>query len=141
MTSAPNSPSIVAQKGAQLACEAHAVALARTPATIEDELVFTIEEIIARENALPKLISLIYKNFSWELFSQALAQSDLSPDSPIARLIGERGKKEAERLLFMIIELVSSVAYNGIILGEPQSMDEMRAPLLAAVRRLLKEEA
>lgn len=132
---------IVAQKGAQLVHESYLSAKQRCPASLEDEIVFTIEALIDREQKTPKIVPLIYKNFSWELISPALALMNPSLDSPIARLIGERGQKKAQMLLFMIIELVSSVAYNAIIMEAPYCMDEMRPPLISAVRRLLKEEA
>lgn len=132
---------IVAQKGALLLHEAYLSAQKRSPASLEDEIVYTIEELLDREQRSPKLISLIYKNFSWQLMSAALAQLSPGSGGAIAKLIAREGREEAERLLFMIMELVSSVAYNGIILEEPQGMAAMRPSLLSAVRRLLKEDA
>jgi AcrR family transcriptional regulator len=128
---------LVAQKGALLIRESNEAAKKRFPKTPEDEIVYTIEEILLREAKEPKLIALIYKNSSWSLLTQALQSRSLDPENPLERLAAARGRKEAERLLFMTVELVSSVAYNAIILEEPEGLDAMRDSLMAAVRRLL----
>jgi AcrR family transcriptional regulator len=130
---------LVAQKGALLLREAYELAKNRFPASLEDEIVYTIEEVLLREEKAPKLITLIYKNFSWDLLTQALSARSFDSDNPLERLAVARGRKEAERLVFMIVELVSSVAYNAIVLEEPEGIGAMRDSLLAAVRRLLAD--
>lgn len=131
---------LVAQKGCLLLKESHQSALRRAPASLEDEIVFTIEEILLREEKTPKLFALMYKNSSWDLIAQAAAPLSLEAGNPLARLVAERGRQESERLLFMITELVSSVAYNALVLGEPDTLDAMRDSLLAAVRRILAKD-
>jgi AcrR family transcriptional regulator len=128
---------LVAQKGRLLLNESYDAAMRRGPASLEDEIVFTIEEILLREEKSPKLIALIYKNSCWDMIGQALASRVLPADNPLERLAEARGRKESERLIFMVAELVSSVAYNAIVLEEPDSLGSMRESLIAAVRRIL----
>jgi AcrR family transcriptional regulator len=128
---------IVAQKGALLVREAYSAALERSPSTLGEEILFTIEEVWRREEKSPKLLTLIYKNSSWSLIAEVMNDEGPPPGSPLARLVAERGRGNAEALMFMVSELVSSVAYNAIVLGEPAGISSMRDHLLAAVARLM----
>jgi AcrR family transcriptional regulator len=128
---------LVAQEGDLLIRESYEAAKKRFPATPEDEIIFTIEEMLLREEKSPRLITLMYKNFSWGLFTQALGSRVFESGNPLERLALAHGRKEAEKLVFMIVELVSSVAYNAIILEEPEGIGAMRDSLIAAVRRIL----
>jgi hypothetical protein len=46
-------------------------------------------------------------------------------------------EKEAELTLFMIFELVGSVCYSSIILGEPEEMDVIKPVLLNKILAIM----
>jgi Transcriptional regulator len=128
---------IVGQKGAALIFDAFASVRKRGEASVAETIALTAAEVLSRLEKAPQMITLFYKNFSWKLILQGLESKTRDDPGPIELLASETGRGEAERLMFMIVELVSSVAYNAIVLGEPEDIDAMRPSLMSALRRLL----
>lgn len=97
-------------------------------------------EYLRRHKPLLKIIS---KNLSWSLLDQTVKQEQSGEIS----LMLERysadmaesgyGEEEAFRILFMIVELISTVCYSAVILEQPAGLDEMKPLLFTAIRRIL----
>ena len=97
-------------------------------------------EYLRRHEPLLKIIS---KNLSWSLLDQTVKEEQSGEIS----LMLERysadmaesgyGEEEAFRILFMIVELISTVCYSAVILEQPAGLDEMKPLLFTAIRRIL----
>jgi hypothetical protein len=96
-----------------------------------------VREVLKKLKAAPELLILIHRNLSWSLISRRLSASEAGGED-CCRLARGRSPEEFRNLSFMILELVFSVAYSSIILGEPTGIDEMEPCLLDAVARLLR---
>ncbi len=102
---------------------------------------FTIEYL--KENRI--ILKLIHKNLSWALFRRAIINPEHYNEMNELFIyftdeLISRGKTydEAKKILFMTIELIGSVCYSSIILGEPASIDEMKPILFSTVRKIIE---
>ena len=95
-----------------------------------------------KENKL--LLGIINKNFSYVIHKN---KSIMEKKAEIDEIIGiflekllERGfsEEEGKITLFMIIELVGSVCYSSIILGEPEDIEVIKPILFKKIRLMLK---
>jgi AcrR family transcriptional regulator len=129
---------IVAGKSADVLREAFQKAANRSPANDTEKILYAVEEIIARFTRDPRLLSLIYKNLSWGMVSK-MTRADGSGglDLGFGRLAEGDTRREFEKKAFIIVELVSSVTYSSIVLGEPCGIGEMKPFILNSVRKLL----
>ncbi|WP_338627354.1 TetR/AcrR family transcriptional regulator [Clostridium baratii] len=111
---------------------------------IEDMVLYFAEYIIDyfKENKL--LLGIINKNFSYVIHKN---KSIMEKKAEIDEIIGiflekllERGfsEEEGKITLFMIIELVGSVCYSSIILGEPEEIEVIKPILFKKIRLMLK---
>lgn len=111
---------------------------------IEDMVLYFTEYIIDyfKENKL--LLGIINKNFSYVIHKN---KSVMEKKAEIDEIIGiflekllERGfsEEEGKITLFMIIELVGSVCYSSIILGEPEEIEVIKPILFKKIRLMLK---
>jgi AcrR family transcriptional regulator len=101
---------------------------------------YLIEDL--KENK--RLLELINKNLSWGVFRNALRDPRnydkmkrardffLDSNKPI-----NMDSDTLEKVVFMIIELISSVCYSSIILNEPDSIDNMKPLLFSVIRKML----
>lgn len=128
---------LVVKEGTKLVAEAFLNARARRPATPDEEILLAVREMLKRLKSSPELLILIHRNLSWSLTSRRLYASEAGGED-CNRLARGRSPEEFRKLSFMILELVFSVAYSSIVLGEPTGIDEMEPCLLDAVARLLK---
>ncbi len=108
-------------------------------------LLFYVDYIIEyfKENKLT--LKLINKNFSWGVYRRAIMQPEQYEE--MSRLVEtfissmkelNMDNEEAEKTLFMIIELTGSVCYSSIILEEPYGIDEMKPALFKSIEKMLK---
>ncbi|QGU94188.1 TetR family transcriptional regulator [Clostridium bovifaecis] len=91
-----------------------------------------------------RLLELINKNLSWGVFRNALRDPRnhdrmeevrsffLDNNKPI-----NMDSDTLEKVVFMIIELVSSVCYSSIILNEPDNIDNMKPLLFNMIKKML----
>lgn len=128
---------LVVREGTRLVAESFLSTRSRHPATPDEEILLAVREMLKRLKASPELLTLIHRNLSWSLASRRLAASEAGGED-CNRLALGRSPGEFRKLSFMILELVFSVAYSSIVLGEPVGIDEMEPCLLDAVARLLK---
>lgn len=98
-------------------------------------------EYLRRHKPLLKIIS---KNLSWSLLDETVREEQ---GDEIRQMLGkysadmaQKGysEEEAFRLLFMIIELISTVCYSAVILEQPAGLDEMKPLLFTTIRRMLE---
>ena len=90
------------------------------------------------------LLKFIAKNLSWGVFKSAL--NTVSEDSDglnfwdlFWKMIPEQSisENEAEIMIFQIIELIGSTAYNVILFDEPVTLDEYMPYLERSVRLIM----
>lgn len=93
-----------------------------------------------------KLLKLIYKNLSWGMYRKAVVETGQYEEMRhTVRLFMENfidastDEDEAEKNLFIIIELVGSVCYSSIILQEPDNIDNMKPVLYKAIKKILSK--
>lgn len=111
---------------------------------IEDMVLYFTEYIIDyfKENKL--LLGIINKNFSYVIHkNKSLMEKKAEIDEIISIFVEkllERGfsEEEGKITLFMIIELVGSVCYSSIILGEPEEIEVIKPILFKKIRLMLK---
>ncbi|MCI8359885.1 MAG: TetR/AcrR family transcriptional regulator [Clostridiales bacterium] len=106
-------------------------------------VVFVADYMIDYLRRHKPLLKIITKNLSWSLLDQTVREAQYED----IRRILERytadmaaagyGEEEAFRLLFMVIELVSTVCYSAVVLEQPAGLDEMKPLLFTAIRRML----
>ena len=98
-----------------------------------------IDALIERLKSDPRLISLFYKNFSWKGIMNSLPREEVR--SPIIeRLSKGRSSRNFEMTSFVILELVFSVLYGSIVLGDASEVEEIKPFLLHSVSRLLAKD-
>lgn len=107
----------------------------------EEKLLYFIDYIILdlEENKL--LLKLMYKNLSWGVVRKAY--KDYKEINEIHHMF-EEGLKDSgleegdiEKIIFIILELVGSVCYSCIILGEPTEMHEMKPILFEMIKKII----
>lgn len=107
----------------------------------ERKLLYFIDFIIEylKENKL--LLKLIYKDLSWGIIKKSY--KDYKEINETFVLFEEGFKdsnlseKDIEKILFMIIELTSSVCYSCIVLNQPTDIDEMKPMLFKTIKKII----
>jgi AcrR family transcriptional regulator len=127
---------IVARESAKVVRDAFVRARLRSPGSPAEEMLYAIEEVLERLSRRPELLALIHRNLSWGILVQTERASE-EAGKDFLRLAQGKPAEDFAKLSFMVLELVSSVAYSSIVLGEPAGIDEMKPYLLDAVQRLL----
>lgn len=111
----------------------------------EDQIIFLVNYTLDELGRHPALLSFISKNLSWGIFHKALLSSEF-PESEIdclslyEMLLANNPQihlKDPEIMLFMIIELASSVSYSTILYGDPISFEELRPYLNMSIRNII----
>lgn len=132
---------IILNKSQYVLSEAINLTISTEYDSFESEVIGFINHIIdyLKENKL--LLKLIHKNLSWGIYRKAYR--DYEEVNIICNMFEEGYKDknltedEIKLKLFLIIELVGSVAYSSIILEEPVYIDEIKETLFDAVRKIL----
>ncbi|WP_307355986.1 TetR/AcrR family transcriptional regulator [Hathewaya limosa] len=110
-----------------------------------DGIIYFTDYIIEYFKANKFILKLINKNFSWGIVKRAF--SDSKQDEQITSLVDKftdniatkgKTKEEAEKTLFIIIELIGAVCYSSIVLREPDDIDSMKPVLFDAIRKILE---
>lgn len=108
----------------------------------ESRIVFIADCIIDQLTEDKQLLGFVAKNLSWSVFKNALklpsdaAQSDYR--TVLAEIIkSEPDIKQAEIMLFLIVELVSSSCYSSILFNEPVPIDELKPYIFRSVRAII----
>ncbi|SHI45835.1 transcriptional regulator, TetR family [Clostridium cavendishii DSM 21758] len=111
----------------------------------EEMVLFYVNYIIELFKDSKLLLKLINKNFSWGIYRREIMKPEEHKEMQqlieiFIKNMKERGMglKEAEITLFMIIELVGTVCYSSIILGEPYEIDEVKPHLCEKIINMLR---
>lgn len=109
--------------------------------------IFIADNIIDQFSENKALLTFISKNLSWAIFKKALSSSG-SDDSidfnkAFYSLIERSGIqfKEPEIMLFMIIELISSISYSAILYSDPLDIDGLKPYLYNTINYIIESHA
>jgi AcrR family transcriptional regulator len=137
---------IVMEKSLDIIKAAYDEVRGLSSANPEDDIVTFIDILVDQLGEDIALLELISKNLSWGLYKRVMSESTRDETlkeiktqfTQSLRDIGA-AEREADKVLFIIIELASSICYSAIILREPAPMAEMKPILLDAVRRIVSK--
>ncbi len=134
---------LIAYKAGQLFADAREALLHREFADFEEQLLAVADYIIERFEQDHGLLQFISKNLSWGIFRSAF-ESTMPDESRqfYDFILKEMEKssvspKEAELMLFTIIELVGSTCYSCILYQQPVSMAEYLPYLHRTIHQML----
>ncbi len=109
--------------------------------------IFIADNVINQFTQNKALLTFISKNLSWAIFKKALT-SNTADDSLDFReayysLIERSGVhfKEPEIMLFMIIELISSISYSAILYNDPLDIDGLKPYLYNTINYIIESHA
>ena len=108
-------------------------------------IIFIINHIVDELNSNQTLLTFISKNLSWGIFKEALTTKVASDDINFKDVYYEMinaediSLEEPEKMLFLIVELVSSTCYSAILYKEPADIDTIKPYLFKTVRAIIKE--
>ena len=108
-----------------------------------DELLFLIDYVIEYFKADPESVKMIQKNLSWSMIGGKLCDESYEVVNHLEeymQFLMQLGyeEKEAYQLIFMILELVSTVSYTSIVLKQPDSIDHLKPMLYATIRKMIE---
>ena len=136
---------IVLRKSSKVLKEAIEVSMNKNFEEFSDIVIFFVDYIIEYLRKDKKLLRLIYKNLSWGIYRKVIAEPlEYNEMKEIAKVFMDNivsetmCTAEAEKILFMIIELTGSVCYSSIILEEPDNIDNMKPVLFKTIRKMLE---
>lgn len=108
------------------------------------EIIYISDYIIEYFKNNKLLLKLMGKNVSFVLFRKAIENDDSPIIKNAVKYFKEKAKDnnldidDTAKTLFIIIELVGSVAYSSIILKEPDDIDHMKPILFKNIRKILE---
>ena len=104
-----------------------------------EELIFLVDYVIEFFKANPSSIKMIQKNLSWSVIGGKLGDDEYEVVNHLSYLISlGYQEQEAYQLIFMILELVSTVCYSSIVLKQPDSIDNLKPMLYTTIRKMIK---
>lgn len=109
-----------------------------------DELIFLIDHVIAYFRQHPEVIKIIQKNLSWSLVGGKLNEDEnyevaahMNSYCDFLETLGYT-RSEAYQLLFMILELVSTLCYTSIVLHQPDDIEQLKPMLFTTIRKMIE---
>lgn len=112
--------------------------------SLEDEVIFLLNDIIEYFRLNKLLLKFLDKNISWGLYENI--NKNYSEDNKVLVIFNhfiekllERGMEveNAKITIYLIFELVGAVTYNSIILNKPANIDFMKPIVFKQVRKML----
>ena len=101
-------------------------------------------QVIAYFCRHPEVIKLIQKNLSWNLVGGKLKEDDnyevavhMNSYCDFLVTLGYT-RNEAYQLLFMILELVSTLCYTAIVLHQPDDIEQLKPMLFTTIRKMIE---
>lgn len=107
-----------------------------------DKLIFFIDYIIEYLNKNKFIFRFLKKDFSWVFYKKLTGQNDQFKEIKVAKerlfenIPTKYTKEELEIVIFMIIELISSITYSSIIKGEPAPIEKVKPLLFDIIRNI-----
>ena len=87
-----------------------------------------------------KLLALIYKNLSWELYEKVISHEEINgvKQTFIQHFVVDDGDSEvAQQRLFIIVSMVGAVCYNSIVLETPYEIDSVKPELYRSIKQII----
>lgn len=113
------------------------------PETVEDGIIYLVENIVDQFTEEPEILRFISKNLSWGIFSN-IRITDLNNrncmdlfDSILEK--SDKTYRQKELMIYMIVELVNATCYNVILNQAPVTVEKLKKDLFLAVRGILRQ--
>lgn len=108
-----------------------------------DKFLFFLEYIIDYLSKNRVLFRFLKKDFSWVFYKKITENDQLveikkAKEMFLKNLNTNYSQEELEMVIFMILELVSSLTYSSIVNSEPAPIEKVKPLLLATVRKILE---
>lgn len=111
-----------------------------------DALIFVTDYILEYLKRNKVLLRILHKNLSVSLYKRVLKdEKNYRELTQVLELYAAKmhedygySYQESMRLLFIILEMVSSIAYSTIIENEPENIDEIRPLLFLSIRKMIR---
>lgn len=135
---------LIVKKSYELLMESYLYTKKMKIDSYSDRILFFINHIIDLLSENRILLKLLHKNLSWGMFNQAVDNKVITKivDDLIHELYSEKesndlSEEDFYKVLFMVIELTSSVCYHAIIEGKPANIAEMKPLLLNMIKKVI----
>lgn len=135
---------LVRKKAAQI-FEKTQIALRQSDITeFKEKIIFMVDNILNQLSENKVLLRFVSKNLSWGIFRHAIAgmsvDKGLNAEDFVEELFQETDKefRNPEVLIFMIVELVNSTAYNVILYKQPMELPELKEALYPIIRQMIQ---
>lgn len=134
---------LVSHKSSQLFQKAAQALEQSDVKTMEDKIIFMVDNLINQLNENRSLLHFISKNLSWGIFKNAMTtrtcQGDVNFRDIYEQMLRDTDVqlKDPEIMLFMIVELVSSTCYSAILYEEPVGLKELKPYLYDTIRTII----
>ncbi len=108
-----------------------------------DKFLFFLEYIIDYLSKNRVLFRFLKKDFSWVFYKKITENDQLveikkAKEMFLKNLNTNYSQEELEMVIFMILELVSSLTYSSIVNSEPAPIEKVKPLLLATIRKILE---
>ncbi|WAM34297.1 TetR/AcrR family transcriptional regulator [Caldicellulosiruptor morganii] len=108
-----------------------------------DKLICFMEYIIDYLSKNKYLFRFLKKDFSWVFFKKITENEEFSEikaakETFLSNIKTGYSPEELEIVIFMIIELVSSITYSSIVKEEPAPIEKVKPLLLDTIRKILE---
>lgn len=108
-----------------------------------DKFLFFLEYIIDYLSKNRVLFRFLKKDFSWVFYKKITENDQLVEIKKVKEMFLKNlntnySQEELEMVIFMILELVSSLTYSSIVNSEPAPIEKVKPLLLATVRKILE---
>ncbi len=87
-----------------------------------------------------KLLELIYRNLSWELYEKVMHYEEMETarEAFIENFIHAGGNSLAAKYrLYLIVSMVGSVCYSSLVLNIPYKIDDVKEELYRSIKQIL----
>lgn len=136
--------SMIVEKSSEIIEDALEKVQASDGQDYEDCFIYLIDTIIEYFKQNPRVLNIVKKNLSWSLIDGELQsqryqriQILITGFMEYLATLGYTSR-EASQLLFMMIELTSTVCYSAIILEQPDDIDTMKPFLFETLRKMIR---
>lgn len=105
-----------------------------------DRVIFVVDNIINQLSNDKQLLAFVAKNLSWGVFKSAMDFEDKSEHIDVRKILvgAPESLHDPEILLFMIVELISSVIYASVLYNEPTDFEKIKPYLYQAIRNMVE---
>lgn len=136
---------LIAQKAEQLLLNAvHTLNEHPEAIKVEDKLILIADSLLEQLNSDSRLLKFINKNLNYGIYKKALLREEVKSDFDVVaayhELIHSDGSKwrDAELMLYTIVELVSSTCHSIILNQDPVNLEHYKPYLFECIRKIVE---